>query len=237
MREDFWDFTPTHKLMLACNHRPRVADTTDSFWDRFALVPFTERIAAADVNPRLVSDLLKERDGILAWMLQGLAAYRAEGLERPDAVKHATGAYREQEDQLAGFFKERTRIGDMSTKTTTKALMQALENWCRGLNLFVPRSNDLAERLQEMGLVATSDGKARGWRGIELLQLGEKTKEKQPTDGTDGSDVKVGMAPSSNTLIRNQPESDVSDVSAVSTKKKSNKTNVLPFHPPKKNSR
>jgi putative DNA primase/helicase len=234
MREDFWDFTPTHKLMLACNHRPRVADTTDSFWDRFALVPFTQRIDSAAVNPRLVADLLKERDGILAWALAGLAAYRREGLSRPDAVKHATEAYREQEDQLAAFFKERTRVGDSNTKTTTKALMQALESWCRGINMFVPRPNDLAERLQEMGLSPTSDGKARGWRGIELLQVSEKPREKRGTDSTDGTDVKVPINASSEVLIGDQPESAVSGVSAVSGGKKVNKNNVLSFEKKKK---
>ena len=41
MREDFWEFLPTHKTVLITNHRPRVAGTDEGIWRRLRLIPFT----------------------------------------------------------------------------------------------------------------------------------------------------------------------------------------------------
>jgi len=39
MREDFWEFSPTHKLILACNHKPTVRGADYALWRRIVLVP------------------------------------------------------------------------------------------------------------------------------------------------------------------------------------------------------
>jgi putative DNA primase/helicase len=41
MREDFWEFPPTHKLWLAANHKPVVRGTDHAIWRRIKLIPFT----------------------------------------------------------------------------------------------------------------------------------------------------------------------------------------------------
>ena len=40
MREDFWEFRPTHKLWLATNHRPQIRGTDHAIWRRIHLIPF-----------------------------------------------------------------------------------------------------------------------------------------------------------------------------------------------------
>ena len=40
MREDFWQFDPTHKLILVTNHKPEVRGTDHAIWRRLRLVPF-----------------------------------------------------------------------------------------------------------------------------------------------------------------------------------------------------
>jgi putative DNA primase/helicase len=40
MKEDFWQFDPTHKVMLLTNHKPRVVGTDTAVWRRLRLVPF-----------------------------------------------------------------------------------------------------------------------------------------------------------------------------------------------------
>ena len=40
MREDFWEFRPTHKLWLATNHKPQIRGTDHAIWRRIHLIPF-----------------------------------------------------------------------------------------------------------------------------------------------------------------------------------------------------
>jgi putative DNA primase/helicase len=40
MREDFWEFRPSHKLAVAANHLPIVRGRDNGIWRRVALVPF-----------------------------------------------------------------------------------------------------------------------------------------------------------------------------------------------------
>ena len=41
MREDFWEFWPTHTIWLATNHRPEIRGTDRAIWRRIRLIPFT----------------------------------------------------------------------------------------------------------------------------------------------------------------------------------------------------
>jgi putative DNA primase/helicase len=41
MREDFWTYTPTHKLWLATNHKPVIRGIDRGIWNKIRLIPFT----------------------------------------------------------------------------------------------------------------------------------------------------------------------------------------------------
>jgi len=43
MREDFWQFDPTHKVWLAANHKPVIRGTDRGIWRRIKLIPFAAR--------------------------------------------------------------------------------------------------------------------------------------------------------------------------------------------------
>lgn len=48
MFENFWQFDPTHKLILCTNHKPRIKGTDHGIWRRVCLVPFTQIFWDAD---------------------------------------------------------------------------------------------------------------------------------------------------------------------------------------------
>lgn len=48
MREDFWQFKPSHLSVLVTNHQPIVRGTDNGIWRRLRLVPFTVTIPEAD---------------------------------------------------------------------------------------------------------------------------------------------------------------------------------------------
>jgi putative DNA primase/helicase len=67
MREDFWEFRPTHKFWLAANHKPVIRGTDDAIWRRPRLIPFTVRIPDEKKDPKLLDKLTPELPGILRW--------------------------------------------------------------------------------------------------------------------------------------------------------------------------
>ena len=110
MREDFTSFTPTHKIMLACNKLPSVRDTSPGFWARFRVLPWDVSFVGRE-DRQLKQKLKKERRGILAWAVRGAGEWFREGLGEPAVVNERTQQYRMQEDQIARFVEtERERL-------------------------------------------------------------------------------------------------------------------------------
>ncbi len=71
MREDFWEFVPSHKIWLATNHRPVIRGTDAGIWRRLRLIPFNQDFQGRE-NKRLGEQLQAESTGILSWMVFGL---------------------------------------------------------------------------------------------------------------------------------------------------------------------
>ena len=71
MREDFWEFSATHNIWLAANHKPQVRGTDHGIWRRIKLIPFTVIIPDDQQDKELLNKLLAELPGILNWALAG----------------------------------------------------------------------------------------------------------------------------------------------------------------------
>ena len=77
MRENFWEFRPTHKLWLATNHKPRIAGTDVAIWSRLKLIPFHAQFLEGDPrrDPGLPDRLAAELPGVLSWAVEGCIAW------------------------------------------------------------------------------------------------------------------------------------------------------------------
>src|SRR6266404_1667330 len=105
--ENYFEFRPQAKLVLATNHRPHVPATDDSIWRRVKLVPFNVTVPEEKRIPELAKQLLEdEGPGILRWAVMGCQAWLANRLDEPEAVKSAVNEYRSAEDIVANFFDE-----------------------------------------------------------------------------------------------------------------------------------
>lgn len=129
MREDFWEFSPTHKLILCTNHKPVVTGNDHGIWRRLLLVPFTERFEGKKIDSQLNKKLDNEREGILAWLVRGCLAWQENGLGSPAAVQDATKSYRSSEDIVGRFIEERCEES-RSSSVRFKELYRAFESWC-----------------------------------------------------------------------------------------------------------
>jgi putative DNA primase/helicase len=112
MYKELFEFRPAHHLWLASNYKPRASADDDALWKRLRLIPFTVIFTDPSVdNPepnhlkdrQLVDTLLAEREGILAWVVNGAREYYEHGLNEPEPVTEAGKDYRSGEDTLAHF--------------------------------------------------------------------------------------------------------------------------------------
>lgn len=140
MREDFYEFDPTHKLFHCTNHQPRIAETDDGIWRRVILVAFRVKFWNPDkgeVGPEhlkqdkgLSDRLRQELPGILAWIVRGCLEWQRTGLRAPKTVQEETAAYREDEDQIAHFLSECCLVSNSAGNTLLKDVYAKFTHWC-----------------------------------------------------------------------------------------------------------
>jgi putative DNA primase/helicase len=96
MRQDFFTFTPTFKLLIFGNHQPVLRIVDDAARRRFNIIPFNRKPAKPDLL--LEEKLRAEWPGILRWMIIGCLDWQRNGLVRPACVLDATEAYFSDQD-------------------------------------------------------------------------------------------------------------------------------------------
>jgi putative DNA primase/helicase len=181
MRQDFFEWVPTHKLFLAANHRPEIRGTDYAIWRRIHLVPFTVTIPESERDPKLGEKLRAELPGILNWAIAGCLDWQRNGLGVPQAVRDATEEYRQEQDVLADFLDEHCVI-DAQAYAVAGILHKTYTTWCEGNGSKPLSPTAFGRRLTERGFKADKPrigGKqTRVWRGLGLAT---------PTDDPSGT--------------------------------------------------
>ena len=169
MRQDFFEFTPQFKLLVAGNHKPSIRNVDEAMRRRLHMVPFTVTIPRAQRDKRLPERLLAECDGILAWALQGCLEWQQTGLKPPATVLAATDEYFEAEDALGRWLQERCELG-ASFIEPTALLYASWKAWAEAGGEFVGSIKRFSENLTNRGLAQHREDNARRFRGIRLRQ-------------------------------------------------------------------
>lgn len=167
MRQDFFEFHPTHKLWMAANHRPQVRGTDHAIWRRIRMIPFEARLAPGQKDEHLLEALVGELPGIFNWALAGCAGWRQDGLQPPAAVLQATSEYRTEQDHVGRFLEDCCELAEGLTVTASD-LRAAYEAWCRdnGENAWSARA--MAPHLVDRGCALERTRSSRLWRHIAL---------------------------------------------------------------------
>ena len=111
MRGEFFQFDPTWKIIISTNHKPRVMGSDHGIWRRIIVVPFLFRATPENIIPDLAQKLYAEKEGILAWMVDGAVGWYADGggrggLAIPNDIFATINDYRDDEDTLGRFILE-----------------------------------------------------------------------------------------------------------------------------------
>ena len=119
MRQDFFEYMPQFKLIIAGNHKPGLRSVDEAIRRRFNLIPFTVTIPPEERDPEFPEKLKAEWPGILAWMIDGCVAWQQQGLAPPQVVTEATAAYLEGEDAISAWIDECCRANPDSFASST----------------------------------------------------------------------------------------------------------------------
>jgi putative DNA primase/helicase len=174
MREDFWEFDPTHKLFLAGNHKPTVQGTDEGIWRRVLLVPFTVSIPETERDKDLPDKLKVELPGILNWALCGCREWITGGLGVPDVVRKATDQYREEMDDFEDFVEDCCVVGK-DQRVRASDIYQAYKDWVPGGTRPLPRK-DFKAQLAKRGFRDSRSGKdgSTYYHGLNLRNDGRR---------------------------------------------------------------
>ena len=167
MREDFWEFEPTHKIWLAANHKPVIRGTDLAIWRRVRLVPFTVTIPPEERDRDLPAKLRAELPGILAWAVRGCMEWQRGGLQDPDEVKAATHAYRQEMDVLQPFLDEKCVVDPLAVVGKSE-LYAAYKKWADEGGVRPLNKNLFGRRLLSMGFQDGRSKSKRSWLGVGL---------------------------------------------------------------------
>jgi len=108
LNHGYIEFQPTHSMMLATNHLPKVRDNDDGTWRRLTVVPFDAKIKKEQMITNL-QDILLAEDGafILHWLVDGARMFYENGCkfpEPPSCIALASRKYRETQRELIDVF-------------------------------------------------------------------------------------------------------------------------------------
>jgi putative DNA primase/helicase len=169
MRQDFFEFTPQFKLVIAGNHKPAIRTIDEAMRRRLHLIPFTVTIPPNKRDRTLPERLLAERDGILAWAVQGCLEWQQIGLQPPEAVMAATEEYFEAEDALGRWLEECCNLGPNRTGTSAE-LFAGWKAWAEANGEFAGSQRRFSDLMLGRGFDKWRDPETdrRGFRGVAL---------------------------------------------------------------------
>lgn len=182
MREDFFDFRPTHKLFLMGNHQPKVSSGGPSFWRRLRLIGFMNQVPKDQVVEGLSDQLIDEEGpGILQWLIEGAQNMLTNGLHEPASVLAASEEYAEEEDTFGRFVEENLDLSDPNGSEPQKEVRARYEAWCLREGERPLTQNKMSRELKNrFNITTTPISGIRFYEGVRLYAVGPEPDYDDP---------------------------------------------------------
>lgn len=172
MRQDFFTFYPSFKLLVSGNHKPALSNVDQAMKRRIQLIPFGITIPKSDMDLNLEFNLKNEWPAILKWAIEGAVEWFNDGLSPPSVVTSATENYLADEDLVGKFINECCTTGDNNALTELNELFLEWTRWCSKNNEHSGTSkkfsNDLSNR--EFAKVLHPSSRRACFRSITLAK-------------------------------------------------------------------
>lgn len=160
MYAEFFEFWPQFKIWLRGNYKPIITDSSNGAWRRMRLIPFEYKVPEDKTDHKLEEKLLAEKEGILAWMIDGCHLWQQERLEAPKRIADASRVYQEESDMLGEFLEDCCEVGAGKSETQ-KAVFGTYQIWARNNGTHSATQKSFTRQLGSRG-VDTKRIKAQG---------------------------------------------------------------------------
>lgn len=179
------EFRPIAKLFWECNAFPVARGDDDGIWRRIYPVLFRRQVPKEEIDRTLPAKLLKERAGILNWLIEGVGDWCARGLDQPESYKAALEDYRKASSPFGDWLSERcvTGEGAAGQRELSGELYASFKEWSEEQGhekIMSTRAFGDALRDRQVAL-AGKDAGGRKYRGPIRL----KTLEERAADNAD----------------------------------------------------
>jgi putative DNA primase/helicase len=167
MRQDFFEYLPQFKLVVAGNHKPGLRSVDEAIRRRLHLIPFTVTIGEQERDPDLAEELKAEYPGILQWAIEGCLMWQKVGLNPPAIVRDATHHYLDAEDAI-GRWLEDCCVLERGCWTAARALFSSYQEWCEETGEHAGSEKRFTQQLEARGFERQRTSRAKGFTRIAL---------------------------------------------------------------------
>jgi putative DNA primase/helicase len=167
LHQEFFDFHPTHRILIRGNHKPAINGTDEGIWRRLRLVPFTVEIPIEEQDRDLLRKLEGELPGILNWALQGCQEWQTDGLKTPPIVTAAVKEYRDESDTLGRFLEECCEARKLA-QVKSSVLFKRYQEYCEAAGERWTSAKDFPAEMQRRGFEWKRESKGSLFLGVEL---------------------------------------------------------------------
>jgi putative DNA primase/helicase len=197
------------KVVLATNHKPVIKDISHSVWRRIILIPFTRIIEESKRIDDFKDILIEERDGIFAWMVEGLRSFytNKNRLKLSAKITQATAAYKSASDELGEFFKKFLIINkikiDLEKDLTLQDTFENFKQWHIDLYGEYPKQSkkEFGVLMEERGAVRHRTSRGWVWMGVQknpnyIFNISNDQNINNTTDKyiKDSNDIKASIS-------------------------------------------
>lgn len=178
------EFTPTFKLWIAGNHKPKIQNFDHGIKRRIFIIPFEYRFTESEIRPQyeVLNDFKQERSGILSWALEGGRRwFKKQHLTVPQLVLDTTREYFLENNLIEQFLAEKCLARNNSVVETiqlveeAKNLYAAYLEFTNNLNEDRLGRNQFYSRLEELGYKRSmSTSQQLIFRGLKLKEFSQE---------------------------------------------------------------
>jgi len=185
MGGEFFSFSPTQKLFLQTNYKPRVRGGDPALWARMRVIPFGVSFVGRE-DLTLKTRIHAELPGVLALIVRWCLDWQRLGLVAPQEVLDATADYREESDRVGQFLEERCERAAMGT-ISAGVLWKAYRSWCEDRGESAGGQNAFGTEVKGRGYENCKISGERRYRGLHLRSVGSSSSA-QDNDENDTRD-------------------------------------------------